>query len=94
MDYNKSLSARVKRRNKVGFKGESSDAIWVKNNSYCDYKDPVQNHKEADYKRELARKEKLGSGKNRYAIIDGAIHAIGKIKHVMSKRFADNHQKL
>ena len=51
-----------------------------------DYKDPAQNHKEADYKRELARKEKMG------------YHNTGNLpyypKHIMSKRYADNHQKL
>ena len=47
-----------------------------------DYKDPAQNHKEADYKRELARKEKMG-------FVTHTLH-----KHIMSKRYADNHQKL
>ena len=52
-----------------------------------DYKDPVQNHKEADYKRELARKEKMGFYNTGTVIYSSH-------KHIMSKRYADNHQKL
>ena len=83
MEYNKSLSARIRRRNAQGFNGVGNPN-WTKNNSYGDYTDQKQNHKETDYKRELARKNKLGVGGKR-------VFGYG---HVMSKKFADNSQNL
>lgn len=42
--YNKSLSARVRRRNKAGFKGEGNRS-FIKKTQYGDYIYPIDNHK-------------------------------------------------
>lgn len=56
MEYNKSLSARIRHRNKQGFEGIGNPNL-TKNNLYGDYTDQKQNHKETDYKLDLARKK-------------------------------------
>ena len=81
MEYNKSLSARIKRRNACGHLG-------IGNHNQIDhimpsYDDVTYNHKDGDYKRAAALKQKLRFALTRYR----------KCK-VMSKKFADNHQKL
>ena len=45
MEYNKSLSARIKRRNAQGFKGEGSYTGHRVNPNPGNYRDPRQNHK-------------------------------------------------
>jgi len=47
MEYNKSLSARIKRRNAQGFVGAGTSLGFVKTN-YGDYTDPNQNHKNTE----------------------------------------------
>lgn len=85
MEYNKSLSARIKRRNAQGFTGVGTGlGFLVKNPG--DYTDPEQNGKAADYAREQKRKNKLGFKR----IAKGfSIH-----KRALTKKFADNHQKM
>lgn len=39
MEKNKSLSARIKRRNACGFKGEGTDSDWRKTSPWGDYRD-------------------------------------------------------
>ena len=84
MEYNKSLSARIRRRNKQGFEGFGNYYGVGSIHTYGDYTDQKQNHKEVDYKRELARKNKLGvGGKHRFGY-----------GHVLNKKFADGSQKM
>ena len=83
MEYNKSLSARIKRRNAQGFAGVGTGlGFLVKNPG--DYTDPEQNGKAADYAKEQRRKNKLG------------FKLIGKgfslHKRALTKKFADKHQ--
>ena len=85
MEYNKSLSARIKRRNKQGFNGNGTGlGFFIKNPG--DYTDPEQNGKTADYAREQKRKNKLGFKR----IAKG----FSINKRALTKKFADNHQKL
>ena len=83
--YNKSLSARIRRRNKQGFSGNGTGLGFLVDNP-SDYLDPIQNNKMKDYIRESARKNKLG------------FERISKISSVnnraLTKKFADNHQKM
>ena len=83
--YNKSLSARIRRRNKQGFSGNGTGLGFLVDNP-GDYLDPIQNNKMKDYIRESARKNKLG------------FKRISKISSVnnraLTKKFADNHQKM
>ena len=90
---NKSLSARIRRRNKQGFKGEGT-------NRHCyfgggDYRDEVQNHKLIDRINDMAKKCKLG-----YQPDETKTDARGRVflvKHkcrCMNKRYVDNHQKM
>ena len=44
MEYNKSLSARIRRRNKQGFSGNGTSSGFVAKN-FGDYLDPIQNNK-------------------------------------------------
>ena len=46
MEYNKSLSARIKRRNKQGFKGEGNHKRFVSVSG--DYTSPIQSYKDFD----------------------------------------------
>lgn len=39
MEKNKSLSARIKRRNACGFSGEGTDSGWRKTSPWGDYRD-------------------------------------------------------
>lgn len=85
MEYNKSLSARIRRRNAQGFAGVGTGlGFLVKNPG--DYTDPEQNGKAADYAREQRRKNKLG------------FKRIGKgfslHKRALTKKFADKHQRM
>ena len=86
MEYNKSLSARLKRRNKQGFAGVGTGLGFNPyNKQYGDYTDPEQNHKASTYAIEERRKNKLGFKR----IAGGfSLH-----KRALTKKFADNHQK-
>lgn len=85
MEYNKSLSARIRRRNKQGFSGNGTGfGFLIKNPG--DYTDPEQNGKAADYAREQKRKNKLG-----FKRIDKGFSIN---KRALTKKFADNHQKM
>lgn len=44
MEYNKSLSARIRRRNKQGFNGNGTSSGFLARN-FGDYLDPSQNNK-------------------------------------------------
>ena len=85
MEYNKSLSARIRRRNKQGFSGNGTGlGFLIKNPG--DYTDPEQNSKAIDYAREQKRKAKLGFKR----IAKG----FSINKRALTKKFADNHQKM
>ena len=85
MEYNKSLSARIRRRNKQGFNGNGTGLGFLIINP-GDYIDPEQNGKAADYAREQKRKNKLG-----FKRIDKGFSIN---KRALTKKYADNHQKL
>ena len=85
MEYNKSLSARIRRRNKQGFNGNGTGLGFIIKNP-GDYTDPEQNGKAADYEREQKRKAKLGFKR----IAKG----FSINKRALTKKFADNHQKM
>lgn len=86
---NKSLSSRIKRRNAQGFVGAGTGLRFLIKNP-GDYTDPEQNGKIADYTRDQRRKDKLGFkrviGKNG---LPYSLH-----KRALTKKFADNHQKM
>ena len=85
MEYNESLSARIRRRNKQGFSGNGTGlGFLIKNPG--DYTDPKQNGKAADYTIEQKRKNKLGFKR----IAKG----FSINKRALTKKFADNHQKM
>lgn len=85
MEYNKSLSARIKRRNAQGFAGVGTGlGFLVKNPG--DYTNPEQNGKAADYAIEKRRKDKLS-----FECLDGSQYFY---KSALTKKFADNHQKM
>ena len=94
MEYNKSLSARIRRRNNQGFKGEGTNPTFYFGGG--DYTDEIQNHKLKDRLDNIAIKNKVG-----YKTPDGLkIDAQGKVYRTynrknrsMSKKYADNHQK-
>ena len=95
MELNKSLSARIKRRNKQGFAGVGTYFGVGPNHSYGDYTDDKQNNKNLDRKQDIARKNKLGFRTREYKIDNtGNVMYIGKKTRCMSKKYADNHQKL
>lgn len=85
--YNKSLSARIRRRNKCGFAGFGTGLGFNPDNKqYGDYTDPEQNGKASTYAIEAKRKAKLGFKR----IARGfSLH-----KRALTKKFADNHQKM
>ena len=85
MEYTKDLSARIRRRNKQGFSGNGTPK-WNKVTPFGDYNDPEQNDKAADYAREQKRKAKLGFKR----IAKG----FSINKRALTKKFADNHQKM
>ena len=96
MEYNKSLNARIKRRNKQCFVGVGTYFGVGPNHSYGDYTDPEQNHKDKDYKLDKARKAKLGYNSPSYKF-DGRgnlIHVPRRGNRQMCKKYADSHQKL
>ena len=85
--YNKSLSARIRRRNKCGFADFGTGLGFNPDNKqYGDYTDPEQNGKAADYAREQRRKNKLGFKR----IAKG----FSINKRALTKKFADKHQKM
>ncbi len=83
--YNKSLSARIRRRNKQGFNGNGTGLGFLIINP-GDYTDPEQNGKAADYLRDQKRKNKLGFKR----IAKG----FSINKRALTKKYADKHQKL
>lgn len=83
--YNKSLSARIRRRNKQGFSGNGTGLGFLASNP-GNYLDPIQNNKMKDYIRESARKNKLGFKRISKSF---SIH-----NRALTKKFADNHQKM
>ena len=85
MEYNKSLSARVRRRNKQGFSGNGTGLGFLLKNP-GDYLDPIQNNKIQDYVRENARKDKLGFKRITKSF---SVH-----NRALTKKFTDNHQKM
>lgn len=83
--YNKSLSARIRRRNKQGFSGNGTGLGFLIINP-GDYTDPEQNGKAADYAREQRRKNKLG--------FKHIAKGFSINKRALTKKFADKHQKM
>lgn len=96
MEYNKSLSARIRRRNKQGFSGEGNSK-WIKTTPFSDYNNPMVNHKDKDYKLDNERKSKFGVTSNNSYKLDarGNIIALPTISknRCFCKKYADNHQK-
>ena len=90
MEYNKSLSARIRRRNKQGFIGIGSKSNLIPNLFCGDYNDPAQNHKDVDYAKEQRRKDKLGF--KRVIGMNGLHYSLHK--RALTKKFADNHQRM
>ena len=96
MEYNKSLSARIRRRNKCGFSGLGTGKIIINGevrsfnsvrvSQMGDYTDPEQNGKADAYAIERRRKDKLG-----FKRLAGNY---GFHKRALTKKFADNHQKV
>lgn len=93
--YNKSLSARIRRRNKQGFNGNGTGLGFIIENP-GDYRDEKQNHKDKDYKLDKARKAKLGYNSSNYKFDDNGnlMHVFKRRNRQMCKKYADNHQKL
>ena len=85
MEYNKNLSARIKRRNKQGFSGNGTPN-WDKVTPFGNYNDLEQNGKASAYAIEVKRKAKLGFKR----IAKG----FSINKRALTKKFADNHQKM
>lgn len=56
---------------------------WTKTSPWGDYSDPAQNHKDIDYKNSIKLKNR-----NNFKFRSW------NHRHIMSKRYADNHQKL
>ena len=90
MEQNKSLSARIKRRNKQGFADVGSYCGVGPNHSYGDYTDPEQNGKKRDYTIAEKRKNKLGF--RRLRDIFGRPYS--RNKRALTKKYTDSHQKL
>ena len=86
MEWNFSLSARIRRRNKFSFNGIGTIGSWIKTSPFGDYTDINQNNKMQYYIIENARKNKLGFKR----ISKGfSVH-----NRALTKKFADNHQKM
>jgi len=79
MEYNKSLSARIKRRNKQGFKGAGNNNFWEKKTPFGNYLDEYENNKYLDYKIAQSRKDSL--------------KAKTRGRRSLSKKYANNMQK-
>ena len=90
MEHNKSLSARIRRRNKCGFVGVGTGLGFnPANKQYGDYTDSEQNHKDIDYKIAKSRKDRVGmKSVIAYNSVPFTLH-----KRALNKKFADNHQK-
>lgn len=85
MEYNKSISARIRRRNAQGFKGVGTPK-WTKTSPCGDYTNPVDSNKTTIIRIEQIRKNKLGFKR----IARGfSLH-----KRALTKKFADNHQRM
>ena len=93
---NKSLSARVKRRNEQGFKGEGSHVDF--RNGGGNYLDLKQNHKEKDVRENNIRRSKLGKPSMDEYKLDEKGNIIDIIRSTKnrrySKKYADRHQRL
>ena len=96
MEQNKSLSARIRRRNKRCFKGLGTNHFLTKDGTvvnfntarlcrFGDYTDPEQNGKKNDYAIAAKRKNKLGFKR----FITGSIN-----ERALTKKYADGHQRL
>lgn len=108
MEYNKSLSARIKRRNKQGFIGVGTGHIILKdgtvacynttkllNGNYGDYRDEEQNNKKNDHINDMRRKAKLNYIAREYKVgQDGKLIFVGRKIRCMSKRYSDNRQSI
>jgi len=85
MEYNKSLSARIRRRNAQGFAGVGTPNR-TKTSPCGDYTNPLDSNKTTAILIEQGRKNKLGFKR----IAKGfSIH-----KRALTKKFADNHQRM
>ena len=93
---NKSLSARIKRRNAQGFKGEGSHVDF--RNGGGNYLDLKQNHKEKDVKENNIHRSKLGKPTVPDYKLDEQGNIVGFTpatkNRQYSKKYADNHQRL
>ena len=74
---NKSLSARIRRRNQCGFVGEGTNHQVFDETKMGDYRDPLQNGKKLDYLRAERKKSILGCD----------------WKRMMCKKYANNKQR-
>lgn len=68
---------------------------WIKTSPWGEYSDSEQNHKDKDYELDKRRKQKLGFRAREYKFdASGNLMYKTNVHKIMSKRFADNHQKL
>ena len=92
---NKSLSARIKRRNAKGFAGVGTPA-WTKRTSYGDYRNIADSNKQHDIDLANARKSKLGvnpTGPSYHIDAMGQLHYFRRSKNrQFCKKYADNRQ--
>lgn len=93
---NKSLSARIKRRNAQGFKGEGSHKDFT--NGGGNYLDLKQNHKDKDIIENNIRRSKLGKPSTNDIKLDAKGNIIGIVSKMKNrqycKKYADKHQRL
>lgn len=103
MDRNKSLSSRIRRRNKQGFSGlgtckmvmpdgtvRSFNTVRLESGNFGDYNNSEQNDKERDITIAEKRKNKLGF--KRVYDMFGKLYS--RNKRALTKKYADGHQKL
>ena len=90
MEQNKSLSARIRRRNAQGFNGVGTNPVWSKSTHCGDYRNTVQNHKDVDELNAQRQKNKVGFRK---VILSNSM-PFAVNRRALTKKFADNHQKL
>ena len=110
MEENRSLSARVKRRNAQGFYGVGTGHIVdsvgyvhsytttkAESGSMGNYTNVKQNHKERDYKDAAARKSRLGYDEPTFKIDNsGNIISLphSTKNRQLCRKYADKHQRL
>lgn len=94
MNNNTSLSAKIRRRNAQGFEGVGNHH-FVKQIFYGNYLDKEQNHKDVDYRNNESHKTRVGYIEREIKQdAKGNLMYIGRKTRCMSKKFANNKQKV